>query len=172
MVRESPQSKPGTCWRAHFKIFGQIKLGVIQTFPDWALLSKARFLTFSQERIFITDLGLHKLYTLNLITGEQSVSGYMGSKLGQVKRPTGLVVDDGGNLIVGDSENNRLVVVNKAGQVVKVVPHSDSEGLYCFPRDLVRVYNSLLAVYMAGSEGERGVIVRYSVRPAGEKKQR
>jgi len=167
LVRENSQSEPGIRRRAHFKIFGQIKLGVIQTFPDWALLSKARFLTYSQERIFITDLGLHKLYTLNLGTGEQSVSGYMGSKLGQFMRPTGLVADDGGNLMVGDSENNRLVVVNKAGEVVKVVPHS--EGLYCFPHDLVRVDNSLLAVYMAGREGKQGVIVRYKVVPAGKR---
>ena len=87
----------------------------------------------------------------------------MGSKLGQFKRPTGLVADDGGNLIVGDSENSRLVVVNRAGQVVKVDPHS--EGLYCFPHDLVRVDNSLLAVYMASKEGGKGVIVRYRVGP-------
>jgi len=135
------------------------------------MLSKARFLTYTQGMIFITDLGLHKLYTLNLSSGEQSASGYMGSKLGQFKRPTGLEADDGGNLIVGDSENNRLVVVNRAGQVVKVVPHS--EGLYCFPHDLVRVKNSLLAVFMASKEGEQqGVIVRYRVAPAGEKRQR
>jgi len=170
LVRETSQSKPGIRRRAHFKFLGQIKLDVIQTFPDWAVLSKARFLTYSQERIFMTDLGLHKLYTLNLRTGEQSVSGYMGSKLGQFKRPTGLVADDVGNLIVGDSENNRLVVVNKAGMVVKVVPQS--EGLYCFPHDLVRVDNSLLAVYMAGKEGEKGVIVRYRVVPAGQNGQR
>jgi len=170
LVRETSQSKPGIRRRAHFKFLGQIKLNVIQTFPDWDVLSKARFLTYSQERIFMTDLGLHKLYTLNLCTGEQSVSGYMGSKLGQFKRPTGLVADDVGNLIVGDSENNRLVVVNKAGMVVKVVPQS--EGLYCFPHDLVRVDNSLLAVYMAGKEAEQGVIVRYRVVPAGQNGQR
>ena len=131
----------------------------IQTFNKWRILSKPQFLTYSQGKVFITDLGLHKLYTVNLTTGEQSESGYMGSKFGNFKQPRGLVADNEGNLIVGDSENNRLVVVNKKGQLVKVV--SQYEGMYWFPHDLVRVENSLMAVYMGTKGEEHGVIVLY-----------
>ena len=70
-----------------------------------------------------------------------------------------MVADDEGNLIVVDSENNRLVVVNKKGQLVKMVPQN--EGMYWFPHDLVRVENSLMAVYTGTKGEEHGVIVRY-----------
>ena len=163
LAREGAKARPGMSRRSHYKVFGQIKLSVIQTFHDWQTVSKARFITYSQEKVFITDLGLHKLYMVNLVTGEQTASSYMGSKVGQFKRPTGLVVDDVGNLIMGDSENNRLVVVNKLGNLVR-----DFTGLYCFPHDLVRVDNSLLAVHMATKDGEQGAIVRYKLVGIGE----
>ena len=159
LVREVSASMLITDHRSPYILSGQIKLDVIQTFNKWGILSKAQFLTYSQGKVFITDLGLHKLYTLNLTTGEQSESGYMGSQFGQFKQPTGLVADDEGNLIVGDSENNRLVVVNKKGQLVKVVPQN--QGMYWFPHDLVRVDNSLMAVYMGTKGDNQGVIVRY-----------
>ena len=125
LVREGSEAMLISENRSPYFLSGQIKLDVIQTFNKWRILSKPQFLTYSQGKVFITDLGLHKLYTVNLTTGEQSESGYMGSKFGNFKQPRGLVADDEGNLIVGDSENNRLVVVNKKGQLVKVVPQNE-----------------------------------------------
>jgi len=147
-----------------FKVAGRFHLEVIQTFNDWQTLTKTRFLTYCRGNIIITDLGLHKLYTVDLHTGEQTACGYMGSKMGQFQRPTGLVADDVGNLVIGDSDNNRLVVFNKAGQMVRIVPHH--KGLYYLPNDLLRVENSLLAVYMAIDERQQGAVVRYKLVPS------
>jgi len=144
--------------REKFKYSGQIKLSIIQTFKDWKTLSKTRFLTYKDGKVMITDLGLHKLYMVDLVTGKQSASGYMGTKAGQFQRPTGVVADDLGNLVVGDSENNRLVVFNKVGQLVKIVPNH-RELFFC-PNDLLRVENSLLAVYMATKDSTLGAVVR------------
>jgi len=155
--------RKGLTHRSHYQVVGKVKLSVVQNFDNGTILSKTRFLTYSQGKIFITDLGLHKLYAINLVTGEQTASGYMGSKLGQFKRPTGLVADDSGNLLIVDSENKRLVVCNQVGQLLKVVA---VEGHYCFPLALARVDNTLLAVFM--SEGEQGAIVRYRVKMLSE----
>jgi len=156
-------SKEKSDSKAKFKICGQIKLRVIQTFEDWQLLSKTRFLAYNDGKVIITDLGLHKLYFIDLVTGEQTASGYMGSKVGQFKRPTGVVADEWGNLVVGDSENNRLVVFNKVGQLVKVVPNH--QGQFYLPNDLMRVENSLLAVFMASNDSHQGAVVRYKLVP-------
>jgi len=156
-------SKEKSDSKAKFKICGQIKLRVVQTFEDWQLLSKTRFLTYNDGKVIITDLGLHKLYFIDLVTGEQTASGYMGSKVGQFKRPTGVVADEWGNLVVGDSENNRLVVFNKVGQLVKVVPNY--QGHFYLPNDLMRVENSLLAVFMASNDSHQGAVVRYKLVP-------
>jgi len=156
-------SKDNSDSRSRFKICGQIKLSVIQTFNDWKPLSKTRFLTYSNGKVMITDLGLHKLYMIDLVTGEQTASGYMGTKVGQFQRPTGVVADEWGNLVVGDSENNRLVVFNKVRQLVKIVPIH--QGLFFFPNDLLRVENSLLVVYMATKDSNQGAVVRYKFVP-------
>jgi len=156
-------SKDNSCSKSRFKICGQIKLSVILTFNDWKPLSKTRFLTYSNGKVMITDLGLHKLYMIDLVTGEQTASGYMGTKVGQFQRPTGVVADEWGNLMVGDSENNRLVVFNKVGQLVKIVPNH--QGFFFFPNDLLKVENSLLAVYMATKDSNQGAVVRYKLVP-------
>ena len=60
--------------------------------------------------MFITDKGLHKIFIVNLTTGMQTMKGYLSDRPGQFKRPTGIVFDDMGNFLVGDSGNNRLRV--------------------------------------------------------------
>jgi len=157
MSRETPATK--------FKISGQLRLKVIETFNDWKTLSKVRFLIYSQGRVLITDLGLHKLYIVDLSTGEQTASGYMGSKMGHIKKPTGLAADEWGNVVVGDSDNNRLVVFNKSGELVKIIQH---QGPFFFPTDLLRVEGCVLAVYMATKDSEQGAVVRYKLVPGSQ----
>ena len=100
---------------------------------------------------------------IDLVTGKQIASGYMGTKDGQFQRPTGVVADEFGNLMVGDSDNNRLVVFNKVGQLVKVVPNH--QGVFYLPNDLLRVENNLLVVYMATEDNHQGAVVRYKIVP-------
>ena len=83
-------------------------------------LSQMRFLTNSGNLVTITDLGMHRLVQINLESKQFKVSGYLGSKFGQFNQPTGVVFDDNGNVLVGDSANNRLLVFNRMLQMVKV----------------------------------------------------
>ena len=48
------------------------------------------------------------------------MTGYLGSKFGQINRPTGVVFDDNDNVLVCDSANDRLVIYNKELQMIKV----------------------------------------------------
>jgi len=147
---------------SNYKSGGQIPLSVIQEFENWETLSKARFLMYSNERIYITDEGLHKLYIVNLIGGKQMVTGYLGTKSGQFKRPTGLMVDDLGNVLVGDGDNNRLLVYTSEGKFLKVVTQQE-DWRYSSPCDLVRQGNSVLAVFRGEGMWDKGAIVKYKV---------
>jgi len=98
-----------------YKFDGQIKLKI--SYPK---ASVARFLHYSCDKIFVTDLGLHKMYIVDLKTGEQAIHGNYGSNHGQFTKPTGLISDDRGNILVVDRDNKRLLVFNGKGKFVKV----------------------------------------------------
>merc|ERR1719470_124221 len=88
---------------------------------------------------------------------KQLVQGYLGENPGQVRQPTGVVVDDMGNLLVGDSGNNRMGVYTSHGKFVKVVELMDWRP--SSPHGLVRVDNSVYVVL----RGDRGAIVRFTM---------
>merc|ERR1719228_2294600 len=113
----------------------------VENFEEWRTLAKTRFLMFCQGKVFITDLGLHKVYIIDLRRGQQTAQGYMGSGLGKFLGPAGMVCDDSGNILVADSGNNRLVVANKKGDLVRV---GKSDDQYYCPCDMVRVDNTVL----------------------------
>jgi len=146
----------------YYKWQGQIILNIVREFKNWETLSKGRFILYSQEKMFITDQGLHKLYIVDLRTGNQTVTGFLGSNPGQFKRPTGLLADDMGNLLVGDSDNNRLLVFTDEGKFVKVVGQVDWR--FSSPHTFVRRDRSVLAVFRGRKEGAQGAIVRYKVQ--------
>lgn len=146
----------------NYKSGGQIILSAIQEFDNWEILSQARFLMYINEKIYITDEGLHKLFIVDLATWKQMVSGYLGSKSGQFKRPTGLMVDDFGNVLVGDSDNNRLLVYSTEGKFMKIVAQQE-DWRYSSPHDLVRQGNSVLAVFRGQEMGAKGAIVKYKM---------
>jgi len=145
--------------RYRYKWAGQILVKVIQEFDNWKTLSKARFLLYNQGKVFITDEGLHKMIIVDLATGKQVVKGYLGTDPGQFKHPTGILADDVGSLLVGDSGNNRLGVYTSEGKFVRVVGHV--EWRFLSPHGLVRVDNSVYAVFSGAKEG---AIVKYSVQ--------
>ena len=83
------------------------------------LKSKCRFLNYRHHNIYIVDLGLDKIYKLTVRgSPEASIIGKTGSGLGELKGPTGLVVDLYGNIIVADSLNHRLQIFNNIGNYV------------------------------------------------------
>ena len=83
------------CWSPPFHSF--IFFNPSLSYPK---ASVARFLHYSCDKIFVTDLGLHKMYIVDLKTGEQAIHGNYGSNHGQFTKPTGLISDDRCSAIV------------------------------------------------------------------------
>ena len=145
---------------SRFEFTASIAVTVVHHFHNWATLSKVRFLMYSMGMVYISDLGLNKMYIIDMKTGQQTSAGYLGGDNGEIKRPTGLLADDLGNIMLADSDNDRLVVFTKSGRFVKVIRLEG--GKFSAPHGLMRQGNTVLAVYM-GREGQGGV-VRYRVK--------
>merc|ERR1712059_4769 len=78
--------------------------------------SKCRFLTFSKDKLYITDLGLDCVYTLDPRNGSAKVFGKSGTGPSCFSDPAGLVVDEVGNTVVADSKNHRLCLYTSQGK--------------------------------------------------------
>ena len=141
-----------------YKWLGQVPITANQEFDSWKNLSKPRFVIANNDKIFISDLGLHKIYIIDLKTGAQSAIGYLGPNPGQFRRPTGMIQDEIGNLIVCDSGNNQLQVYSREGKYVKLATQIDN-GLLS-PQGLCRVNDT---IYVAFKGGRIGAVVKYSL---------
>ena len=108
-----------------YKFSGQIHLHVVDSF-DNCKQSRPRFLTYSNNKLFITDSGLHKFYLVDLQTRTQQAFGYQGTQPGQLLQPSGILADHYGNLLIADG-NRRLSVYSEAGQFVKVALEGDED---------------------------------------------
>ena len=77
--------------------------------------SACRFLSFSNKKLFIADIGLDCVYVLVQKDGEEkaTVFGSSGSSDGQFRQVAGLAVDTADTIIVVDSKNDRLQLVDK-----------------------------------------------------------
>ena len=154
-----------------YKNTGNIVITALQEFDNWEIISKAMCLLFSKGKIYITDEGLHKLFVVELSTNKQTVSGYLGSKLGQFKHPTGMLADDVGNVLVADSGNNRLLVYTEEGKFLRVMQQLDVVRLSS-PQGLARMGDAVLAVFRGeGGEGGKGAtaVVEFKVsKDSGE----
>jgi len=73
--------------------------------------SLCRFLTYKDEKLYVTDLGRDKVYVV-YVNGDVKEFGESGEGPGQFSDPAGLVVDNQGNMIVADSKNHRLSLFN------------------------------------------------------------
>jgi len=145
--------------RYRYKWAGQIPIRAVKEFENWETLSKLRFLHYNQNKVFITDQGLHKIFIVDLVTGKQVAKGYLGENPGQLKQPTGILADDTGNILVGDSGNDRLGVYTNEGVFVKLAGFV--EWRFMSPHGLVRLGNLVYAVFSGGKEG---AIVKYTVQ--------
>jgi len=75
--------------------------------------SKCRFLECCQDKIFVSDLGLHHVYVIDRLNSSVLMIGNCGIGPGQFFEPAGLAVDSAGNLIVSDAGNNRLQLFDR-----------------------------------------------------------
>ena len=80
--------------------------------------SKVRFMSYYKEKLYITDLGLDKVYIWNIRDETMEVM----EDPGRVIEPSswsGTAVDDLGNLMIADYKNHRLCVYSERGSWVK-----------------------------------------------------
>ena len=138
----------------------KIKLTVVEDFSKWYILSKPRNLLYNMGRLYITDSGLHKLYMIDLTTGQQTAAGYLGGGIGQFKRPTGMVADNQGNLLLLDQGNNRILVYTSTGIWVRVVVNADKQNMEQ-PCGITLLGESVMVTFMG--KGGRGGVVRYKL---------
>ena len=127
-----------------------IKLSVLETFDNWVVVSKPRHLAYSQGKVYITDQGLHKILLVDLASQQQDVTGYLGTELGQFKKPTGIITDQVGNLLVIDRGNNRLLVFSNTGVFIK---EFCSPGRHLRLAASLRLVGDMLWIAYTGMEG-------------------
>ena len=72
--------------------------------------SMIRFIHLDKQRLFLCDLGLNKIFIINLKTVEAFSMGTAGKGRGQFIDPAGLATDAFGNFIVADAGNHQLHV--------------------------------------------------------------
>ena len=86
-------------------------------------LSKCRFLTHCRGKLYVTDLGLDKIYVIDSASGNvDMVFGNSGGGPGCFNDPAGLGVDGVGGMVVADSKNHRVCLYSQEGKFVTVVP--------------------------------------------------
>merc|ERR1719154_889017 len=142
-----------------YSVKEKILLNVVEGFDEWYSLSKPRHLLYNMGRLYISDKGLHKLLLIDLSTAQQTASGYLGEGVGQFKRPTGMVADAEGNMLVVDQGNNRVLLYNSSGNCLRVGIHGQM-GLEQ-PCCIAVCKGDLIVVYR-GKDG-RGGVVKYKL---------
>ena len=80
--------------------------------------SKCRFLTYCRDQLYVTDLGLDRVYVFDSSANILQVFGNTGSGPGCFDDPAGLDVDGEGNMVVADSRNHRVSLYSKDGRFV------------------------------------------------------
>ena len=75
-----------------------------------------RYLGYDNGRLFVVDMGLSCIYCLEYKNDEwgATVVGGHGKDIGMFNKPAGLVFDELGAMIVVDSGNNRLQVLDNS----------------------------------------------------------
>ena len=86
-------------------------------------LSKCRFLTHCKGKLYVTDLGLDKIYVIDAASGKADmVFGSSGGGPGCFSDPAGLGVDGVGGMAIADSKNHRVCLYSPNGSFVSVMP--------------------------------------------------
>lgn len=136
---------------------GTVKLTVIS--EDFQCQeSNPRFLAYHRDTIFITDTGLNRFYSANVVTGVQIVYTAHGNIPRHVAKPTGVITDDKGNILIVDRDNKRLVVYSDDGVFIKVMPNCE------FPGNLqtIRKINGDYFICDRGNKSQVGGVYKFS----------
>jgi len=134
------------------------KLTVLSTFDNWEKLSKPRHLAYSAGKVYVTDRGLHKVLIVDLVSGSQSAAGYLGSETGKWRKPTGVLVDQVGHLLVVDQGNARLALCDSSGTFLR---QSLVLGENVRQAGVLRMYGDELWLV---SRGKGGSLISWSMK--------
>jgi len=122
-----------------------------ETLPG--LSATARYMTYSNNKVYITDFGVARIYIIDLMSRTQEDFGFYGQGVGHFKKPLPILVDENGNILVADHNNGRLHVFSANGQYIKKISYKVS--LPRKPYGMIRVgYH----IYMTMCEGVGGDI--------------
>ena len=128
-------------------------------------LKKPWGITVTNEHVFITDIGLHALLQFGRKSYELiSRTGTKGSEDGQFNYPLGLCIDYNGEVLVADSDNNRVSVFSKG----LIFISNFGIGELKDPRDVKLTTDSVLVVLDRSSKcvhfySKNGHLLRSSV---------
>ncbi|XP_060592289.1 uncharacterized protein LOC132747003 isoform X2 [Ruditapes philippinarum] len=100
--------------------------GHIWRFPYLPLInappgSKCRFMAVSENHVLVSDLGLSQIYITDLEGLSFKVIGMPGHEPQQFYEPSGISVDNYGNIVIGDSRNNRVQVFRHDGSFTGLI---------------------------------------------------
>ena len=103
----------------------------------------------------------NRFYTARISDGEQHVYGYFGNNPGQIAKPTGVIMDDKGNILIVDRDNKRLVVYSDRGEFIRVMDVPNFE----FPSNLqtIRKINNDYYICDRGFKNCVGGIFKFSL---------
>ena len=148
---------------------GQITLDLIETFSN-RQHSKPRFITHSNQKLFITDTGINQLYVVDLVTGSQKAFGCFGANEGQFRKPAGILPDDHGHLLIADRNNRRLLVYSQSGEFIKVAKEENlRNNKLVLVQSVRRFRDFLIVVQMAQRENPiSGRVVCYKLKGEDE----
>lgn len=77
--------------------------------------SKCRFLAVQAERLIVSDLGTSFIYISDNWGQILFEFGGYGSYNGQFREPSGVTTDQQGNMLIGDSKNDRIQIFKPNG---------------------------------------------------------
>ena len=88
------------------------KINSLQSTPPKSLKIFVATLYRRDKKLYVVDMGLDCVHVFT-INDECERFGSSGEKIGEFKKPAGLVVDHTGSIVVVDSGNNRLQMLDK-----------------------------------------------------------
>merc|ERR1719209_537726 len=116
-------------------------LDAVDSLQNPNLMSFCKFLAFSNKKLYVVDHGLDCIFILSKDGTESEMFGRRGNNGGEFRDPAGIVVDDDGAMIVVDSRNHRLQLIDDklwfAGTVEVDRPLSRPSGIFVAQKDIL-----------------------------------
>jgi hypothetical protein len=110
----------------------------VRHYGDKSVFDKPVDVAVFGDRVYVCDMAKNKVFGLDRKTGEIRVSiGTIGTEEGELYKPTHVVVDSEGNVLVNDAFNFRIQKFDPEGNFIKSYGFlGDSLGAFARPKGL------------------------------------